>query len=654
MLPRRSFILASLGLFFAPHRALAKKRPVELNLAGPRTLSKEEWPPAIQPDFLAIADKGFALLSDQSGRLAIVNFKREEGPQVIGELTGIGKKIIDMTTTPHRAYALVYQESQGDAQYALVAISILPANDPTVLFKQPLSYFSEPTTLAAANDVVAVAGVGLNGENQVVLLNTNTKHRSDDGNSALATLAFETPVTRLDLQDRQLVALQASARNTQLDVFNLNNIRSPERAASIKLDGNYPVLSRQHDVLAVAGQTFDRKYDLKLISMRPAMHVVSHVSLALTEVLDIGAQKGQLLVLGNQINRQVVIPVSINSKDWSLSAASPVMLPVGTRGAASKARIAVSGKDAYVASDWGGVQVLNINKAGWQYLYSHTIPRLPAAAIAVQGNRAVVAGADLKVYDIDELHHPSVLSTTELGSAVRCVRTFSRYILALTRENLSLRELEKPSSAVASLNLSGQSLAYDHSIHRAFVLSAKDKTTNIYPIAVNGGLKQETPLEVDGIFSHASAGAGNLLLSGLNNIALYRIGDSAQVVATRLFPNLAIRDAALAGNRVVLTALDPNSRGFLLVLDVSGTELTTIGSIDLPQDGVALAVSGTSAVVVGRASAGKDVASIINLTNPAAPKVVDSFPVLEAASAVAIRDSIALVAGRGLEILSLA
>jgi hypothetical protein len=655
MLSRRSFLAASLGLLFQPERAwAAKKKPIEVKKLGPRTLSREQWPPAISPDFISVVDKGYALLADQSGRLAIVDLKREQGPIVIGELVGLGRKTVDLAVSQHRAYALAYQEAGSDAQHQLVTISVTPSNDPTVLSRIPLSYLAEPVSIAASLDAVAIGGVGSKGENQVLLYGINAKRRPDENTLPAATITFEQPVTKVDLQAKQLTVLQAG-RSTTLDVFNLFNPRDPQRVGGIRLDGNYPLMARTADAIILGGQGADRKFELLTVQVRPTPRVVARLPLAASELLDITAQRGQVLVLANQISKQVVIPVTYNPKNLSMVSGQAALLPSGNRGAASKARIALFGKDAYVASDWGGVQVLNITNGGWQYLYSHTIPRLPAAAIAVAGNRAVLAGADLKLYDITMPEHPVLLSATELGGTIRSVSVIGKQILALTRNELSLRSLERPGEIVASLKINGQTVAYDAEQRRAYILSSADKNTTVTPVAVNGTLKAEKPQQISGSYNHVSAANGQILVAGLNTLALYSMTEETpKLIGFRTFPNLALRDVKLAAELAVATAVDPNSHGYVLTINPLKEDLPTIGSVDVPQDAVALAVSGRAAVVVGRGTEGKDVASIVDLSNSVAPRVVQSFPVLEAASAVAIRDHIALVVGRGLEILSLA
>lgn len=655
MLSRRLFLFASLGVLIQPAEVFAaakKKKPAELRKLGPRTLSREEWPPSISPEFIAISERGYALLSDQSGRVVIVDLKREEGPAVIGELGGLGRKTIDMAVIQGRAYALTAQEPGSDAQHQLVTVSILPSNDPTVLSRIPLSYLTEPVSVAATQDAVAVAGVTSKGENQVLLYGINSKRRPDESSMPLAALSFQQPITSVDLQEKQLLVLQAGAR-TQLDVFNVFNPRNPERVGSVTLDGNYPLLARTKEAIVVGGQSADRKLEVITIAPRPTPRAVARLVLPASELLDISMQRGQILVLANQINRLSVLPIALNPKALSMVLGQPAVLPSGTKGIAAKARIAVRDKDAYVASDWGGLQVLNISKNGWQYVYSHTVPRLPAAAIAAAGNRAVLAGADLKVYDISQPDHPVVVSTAELGGTVRSVTLVNNLLLALTRESLTLRRLDRPAETVASLNLGGQSLAYDPILHRAYVLSAKDKNTLVTPVRISHTLVAEKAETLEGLFNNASAANGKLLVSGLNTLALYTVADGLKLEGVRNFPNFAIRSISLQGDTAIIAAVDPNSRGYLLIVNTLNNTLNTIGSIDLPQDAAGLAVQGKTAVAVGRNSEGKDMASIVDVSSSVAPKIIASFPVVEAASAVTIKDQIALVVGRGLEILSL-
>jgi hypothetical protein len=656
MLSRRFFLAATLTLLLEPQSAFAKKRAPQVKGLGPHTLAREEWPPAITPDFIEIIDKGYALLCAQSGRLAIVDFKKEEGPQVIGELNGLGKKVIDLALSQHRVFALTAQDSDTEQIYSLAIINLSQPNEPAVSARIPLSYLSEPTAIAASGDFVAVGGTDKNGQNQIVVLNLNSRRTQEEAREPIATLNVDQPVAALDFQERQLTVLEPTAGGTTIDIFNMFNPRAPQKAATVKLEGTYSTMARIKEMLALAGQSADRSTDVRLLSMHPAPHVVSGQKLPLSDIQDITAQRGQLLVLGNRAERMVVLPLTIGSKgkDLALSAGQAVVLPAGSQMVSAKARMAATDKEAYIAAESGSVQLLSIRNNGWEYTYSHTIPRLPVASVAFAGNTAVLGGSDIKVYDVSTPEHPALAGTADLPGVVHSVASAGNLLLVFARDALTLRRLDKPSDVVATLKISGQKLAYDARHHKAYVLSAGEKETTVTPVAVSQTLSAEPSQKLAGVYRMVSALDGNLLVSGLNELALYDMATGQQSqLGSRIFPNLAIRDIALLGDRAVLTAVDSSSRGFLLTINTTKNELPTIGSVNLPQDAVAIAASPTQAVVVGRSDTGKDLATIVDLSNSAAPKAVATFPVLEAASAVAIKGKMALVGGRGLEILNL-
>jgi hypothetical protein len=648
---RKSITLLLLALLAQSQISLAKKQPVVVKPFGPHTLAREQWPPAIAPDFVKIVDKGFALIGDQSGRLAIVDLKREQGPQVMAELSGLGKKIIDVAITPHRIYALTAQDNEGEVQYTVSVINAPQPTELSVVESIPVSYFSEPTAIAASGETLAIGGTTKNGSNQVVLLNAAARSRSDEGPTPLATLNAEQTIAAMEFDLKQLTVLETAGVNTIVDVYGLGNPRSPQKLAVIKLEGNYTLVSRARDMIVLGGLAGDRKVDVVAITMKPSPKVVAHQHLPMSDIMDVVAQKTQMLTLGTQGSRLAVVPVSI-SKTFALAPAQSVVLPSGTRGVAARAHIAANDKEAYIASDAGNLQVLSIRNDGWQYSYSHTIPRLPVASVAIAGNVAVVAGSDIKVYDVSAPQSPRLLGTAEPGSAVRSVAIAGTFLLALTREGLTLRRLDRPSEVVASFKVDGQKMAYDAAEHKAYVLSAKEKETTVTPVTVSATLAGESATTVPGMFTDAAADAGRMLLSGLSNLALYDMHTNTQI-GSRVFPNLAIRDVALLRDVAVITAVDATSKGFLLTINTAKDDLATVGSIDVPQDAVAVAINDRQAVVVGRDAQGKDEASIIDLANYSIPKVVSTFRVLEAASAVALRGKIGLVGGRGLEILNL-
>lgn len=624
------------------------KAPV---IAGPHSLAKQEWPPAITPDFVGVVDKGYALIANQSGRLAIVDLKREDGPLVVGELTGLGKKVIDLCLAPKRAYALAHQDQGTETQYILVIASTEQASNPSIISTQILSNLQEPTCLAASPEVICVGGTGTSGE-PLLLVFATPKRGAAEPLALLSTIKLEQPVTRLELLDRQLVAL-SSGPPSVIELIGLSNPRSPERSKPVRLEGHFPIMSRSKEGVLVAGSTAPGKFEARMLTVKPALQVVSREHLPVTEILDAAAQKGQFLILANHADKPIVVPVSYD-KALNISIKDAVALPQGNRGANSKAKISVRDKDAYVASDWGGVQVLNIKKTGWQYMYSHTIPRLPAAAVAVSGGRAVLAAADLKLYDISHPEHPFMVESTDMGSSVRALASIDGNMLCLTRDQLTLRRVDRPGDVLASLKIGGNSLAYDSSQRRAYVIDGKDKGAVVTPVRVANTLSAEPALDLPRAYRRGCAADSKLVLAGMSDISVFSsASDNDKPAGTRHFDNLALRDLCLSGQNVLVSAVDPQSRGFLLILSTYTEDLTTVSSIDLPHNAVAVAVSGDVAIAVGRNPQGKDMATLVNIANPVQPKVGPSFRVVEGASAIAIANRMAVVVGRGLEILTL-
>jgi len=284
--------------------------------------------------------------------------------------------------------------------------------------------------------------------------------------------------------------------------------------------------------------------------------------------------------------------------------------------------------------------------------------------------------------------------------AIKAMVGAGSFIVCLSKDEISLRKMEKLQTVITTSKLSANQLCFDGSLSRAYAIKFLEKTTKIQPVKLySDKLELLKSFEVPGIFNRCQANKGQLMLGGLNDIVIYgprKAGseisketssessteantktntrsDSETVAKTapasssqadgnnpileqlsaRHFENLAIRDIAFGDDVVVVTAIDQNSKGFFLVLQRYDKDLHVLGSIDLPHDGLAITCQGNRAVAVGRGLDGKDVATIINFEKTAAPQIVANLPVIEGVSAVAMRDQLAVLGGRGLEILSL-
>lgn len=655
---RRSLIASAiatlaLGLNPLPVQALGrkpKKQADPINNGSARTIARQEWPPAITPEYVGIVDRGYACFADDMGRLAVVDLKREDNPQVIGELAGIGRKVVALSITQHKAFAVVQIDVNGDTQFQLVSVSLTPANDITVMSRIVLSNFSEPTCICSFAETIVVGGQGLGNENQIVVYGAG-KRKVDP--VQIGALTIERSPFKMDLQDRQLLVL-SGLESTTLDLISLTNPRAPEKIKSIRLDGSFPVIARNRDQVLVAGYGFDRRYKASLITLRPTPAVLKSVTLpTVTELLDLAAQKGQFLILANQGSRQAVIPLLVGRK-LELTLQEAVLLPSGSRGAAPRAHLAVKALDAYVASDAGGVQVLNVAKTGWQFSYSHTIPRLPASAVISDGNKVVIACAELKLYDLKDPQRPVLVESADLPSTVRAMLPVGNSFLCLSRDSLALRSVARPQELITSTKASGTALAYDRSTKTAYLIASNEKGTaiNSYKIG-DDSIKPDSQIQLSVPARKAQASNGRLLLAGLNELNLYQMNGEAQLLASRKIPNLAIRDLVFQADNIYASCVDENLKGYLVIMSAAKEDLGVQGACELPIDAASLAIAGKLAVVIGRGKTGKDMASLVSIASPAQPKVSETFNILESASALTIKDQMAIIAGRGIELINL-
>lgn len=659
MLSRRRFLLSTIGLSFVPELALpalAKSRKAAPVKAGPHPLAVQAWPPAIVPDHVGITANNYTCLTDEFGHLAIVDLRKASDAKVVGELTGLGKKIVDSAILTHRAYIIsLVETSVGETQYMLTAVSLAPFDEPSVLAKIPLEQFSEPTCIAAYQDTVAVGGIGKNGENLINFFTTSSKRSRIIQPQFLSAITVDSTIVRMDMAAKSLVVLE-SGKTSQLDYINLFYPTSPQLRKKVMLNGDYTALARIKDLVVIGGKAPDGPdCQATLVSLEPQPHAVQTARLVgLTDVYDVVLQKNYSALLGQRGTELVFVPLTI-SKTMELDCSSPLVVPAATKSAGTRPRFAAKERFACIAPGAGGAEVVSFeNKIGWRHVFSYNIPHLPASQVVCWNDLVVLAAADLKLYDITKPEKPALLKTAPLTGSIRSMVGAGSFVLCLSKDNLSLRKIENISEVITQISISGQQVAFDAQKQKAYVISREAKKVTVTPIKVySNKLELETPFEVGQGYRHAQASGGYLCVAGLNDIALYGMGDTQEIVGSRHFDNLAIRDVAIADEYIIATAIDKNQKGFLLVLSKDGPELKLLGSTNLPTDGVALAVAGQTAVVVGSGSEGKDLASIFHFSQPSMPNEIASFPVIDAASAVAIKDNLAIIVGRGLEILSL-
>lgn len=669
MLSRRSFLFGSVAGLTAAFElaswqeglAIGRKprKPVQAVL-GPHSISRQEWPPAIVPDHMGIAN-GYGCLVDEFGRLAVVDMRRPGNAKmpvrVVGELAGLGKKVLDFTVANPRAYALVSQSTEGgDPQFTLVTISLTPIDQPSVVSRIVLDRYADLADICASPDTVCIAGTSTAGENLVTFFSSGVRQRQAP--AAVGSMSVQMPVQAIDLQNRHLAILSCQpTQGSQIDYVNLANPSSPYVKSTVQLDGEYKLMARTLNTAILAGRGAQEKtkYEALSVILEPQAHAVSHMTLdPISQPLSMASQKDRFVVLGEARGGPVMISVFVD-RALNMTREQVVSLPQQKAGLSSHPNVALLNKVAYVASGWSGVQMLSYGREGWAPIYTYSIPRLPASGVATWGDLVVLAGSDLKLYNIGAPERPSLMTTATVTSAIKSIAGAGSYVLCLGKDAVTLRKMEKLNDTIASLNTTGNQICYDTVQQVAYVLKDQDKKTVVQRVKVySNSLSAQKSFDLKPGILRATANGAYLLAGGLNDLWLYGVNDNAaDMVGSRHFENLAIRDFALGDDIIVASAVDQNSKGFFLVLAKEQKDLHVLGSVDLPHDGIAIAMQGRSAISIGRNSEGKSIASVINFSSPAAPRIATSFPVVESASAVTIKDRYAIVVGRGLEILAM-
>jgi hypothetical protein len=711
MLSRRAFLAGGLAvsvqsMFLMP--ALAKKNKNAV-VSGPRVLSREDWPPPIAPSQVGVTDKGLCCFTDEFGRLALMDFRGKKGTksaQLIGKVSGIGKRVIDFRVSGSKGYALVSSESDsGESQLLLVGINLY--STPLIVSRTVLDKFTDVTTVAASPTLVCVGGVGTNGESTVAIYSEVKSGRASEP-AYLSNFTTDAPVIKMEVQSKFLVVL-AGSTSSVLQVINLNDPRAPELRKSLPLKGDFANMAVTGDTALVAGSfevenkksSGDVTIAVKSIGLSPIPHVVSQMPLdPLMTVTDVASTKGRFLVLGDTEKDMTIVSMAVDKIGVLYRERDNDPPRLGAR-LGQSCRLALRDKTAFVATGWSGLKVISLTPTGWKTSYEYTVPRYAASSIASWKNSVVLAGSDLRLYDISQPHSPTLVSVTNLPSYSKNIVGAGSFLVCLLKDTLTLRKMATMKDVAATLAITGNELCFDPVQQKVYVLqtsgngtgnepevqaepvnekpSAKNsheseqmrqvklerqkklakqlkgvRETKIVKIqAYSNSLVSETTYKLDGAFTQASAYDGILLMSNLNNISLFDVTkDEPKLLGSHHFENLALRNGVVTKDHVLLTAVDQASKGFFLVLARDGNDMKVLGSTDLPNDARALAVSKGRAVIIGQKD-GKDSAVVVDYKNDATPQVVASLPGIEEAAAVTISDESAIMGGRGLEIVSL-
>jgi hypothetical protein len=659
MFSRRHFLfgsVASLAYFGGiPVFGKAAKKSSAI-LKGPHVLARQSWPPAISCDFVGTCEGGYCVIADQFGRMAIVDLLKagQDGSaaHVLAELSGLGKRILDMSVTGRRALVLVSKAGTdaGDQQFALVAVSLSPITAPSVVATLLLTNFSEVTSLSSSLDLACVCGLSTGGENLIATYQVGRGKSLSVSQAGVLTL--DSTFDDIDLQDRTLLGVHAG-ESPKLTVISLANPSVPQVRSSLTLSARYTAIGRFKDAALLAGVSeANSAVHIGLATFRQKPEIVAEAELTgCRSVNDVLGQKDVFLVLGENSEGRALFSVAVSKTDVTQQSVVPLG---GSRDPGELTpRIAANPKLAFVGAGWNGVQAIKYSKTNLSVGTTYKIPRLPASGLASWANLIVLASADLKLYDISEPGKPSLKKAAILPTAIKAMTGAGSYILCLAKDEVQLRKFDDMDTPIASYKVSGRALCFDPLQQVAYVIRDEKKKAVAQQLkAYSNALMAADSFEIGDAYARAFAYGGKLLVGTVNDLYLYTVNGKLESLGTRHFDNFAIRDFTMTDNYIFATVVDQKSLGYFLVLS-KDKDLKLLGSIDLPHDGVAVAGAKDVVATVGRSSDGKDLVSIINVAFPGAPKITSSLPVIESASSITLKENIAIIGGRGLEIVSL-
>lgn len=638
--------------------AFAKKAPKHVaSPTGPRVLSRQSWSPANSADFIGAIDNSRVCLLDESGKLTIIDLSKstEEGEaaNVIGELDGVGKKILDVCFLPKKLYVLTTGSAEEAAgQFTLITILLNPLDAPQIVSRTNLSNYADCFCVTASQDVIAIGGISTSGENLAAFYSLGKGKNPEL--TRLSIISLPAIIKAMDLQDRTLAVLHGPEKSS-LSLVSLNNVRDPQLKPAINLTEDYSQMSRFRDTIILAGSS-GKSWVAKAITIGgKEPHLLKPVPIStLTSLVSMAGQKDRVLFLGETTTgHRVVVPFKID-KNANLIEQNIVHFSMEKEQTSGTARMALGNGVAFIASGWSGVQTLTLSGDEWSATSKYTVPRLPAAGLATWANFVVIAGADLKLYDLAEPEKPTLVASASLPSAVKAIASAGSFVLCLSKDNLTLRKIENLDQVISTVNITGQQMCFDPIQQNAYILKAdKDKTTVSRLKVYSDSILVKDSFDLKPGFSRIYAYGGNLLVGAMNDLSLYGITEQSDLIGTIHLENLALRDFALGIDAIYATAVDQNSRGTLLALSKDKGELKPLSSTEIPHDGVAVAIANKTLATVGGTTEGRSLITLVDISSPDSPQLIKSLPALDSASSVAIKEKLAIIAGRGLEVVSL-
>ena len=557
-------------------------------------------------------------------------------------------------------YRVCAYNAYGNSAYTATA-SALPLKAPTNLTAAPVS--STQVNLTWTDNSAKEANY--------------TVERSTDGAnwSLLATLPANTTSYADTLcQPQTSYYYRVRALGSLSDYSNTASVTTPLTAPTLKLSGMMPDVGSVSDVIASSGIAYLASDPFGLVvvdvsdpnapfvvgSQYPA-GPANQVAVTGTIAVATGTPRGTDIIDISDPTRPVVASsvagssgdVAINGRyayvaaqgdlqvvdlavPWNAVVVGTVVTPSIAYG------VAVSGTKAVVSDAFAGLHVLDISNPASPRIAGSVSLGGFAGKVAIAGNTALVANSNLggvQIVDISNAASPRLLTTVSTGSAPNVTVSGSIAYVSANGNGLYIIDISNPASPVVLATYGAPASACAVSDGIAYLAQG---SLGVHLVDVSN------PAAPRGLFTLTNKSASNqVAVTGTIAVAtgtprgtdIIDISDPTRpVVASSVAGSSG--DVAINGRYAYVAA-----QGDLQVVDLAVPwNAVVVGTVVTPSIAYGVAVSGTKAVV-SDAFAGLHV---LDISNPASPRIAGSVSLGGFAGKVAIAGNTALVANSNL------
>ncbi len=644
-------------------------------------VGSEYWPPAISCNFIDVFGDNLCCMTDELGRLATANIMSATEAShvypILGEVNNLGNKILFLKVVqPQLAVVIVQKQidknagtkdkhkriekaESADSQFVCHLINLSSPKAPHIVSSTVISNYSQLNAFAVGTiknrSVLCITGLDHHGENRVSFYNLKGKGKLQ----VISAFKIKTAAKTIALGNESLLVVHDTP---EASIFALNNITNSQFIRTVKLPNEINTLVSYGDVCAWSSQE-EAKCIVTMSNLRTFPEPINKADAdGLLSVEAMAMDGKHILVLGSNEENSAVVPFTID-KNRMLRQQEPVNLVGYVENSTITSKI-VLGKDAaFISSGWAGVQVLSINHKGmWSTTTCYGLQRLPIAGLASWSDYLLLTGAELQLYDLSRNKQAKLISSTKLENTIKTIVSAGSYVLCLDKSGVTLRKIEKPENVLVKLAITADQLSYDKDAHKAYLVQSSKSDDTKKKKAEAGKLVElnvyNNNVQIAKTFSILeesyciSADEGYVLVGNLDSLAVYKPDQDNELICKHEFKDLAWREIIFSKGNIFATAIDQNVNGFFLTMSFDGQAINLVSSTKLPHDGVALTVKEEIAFTVGQNAEGNSLLTAIDISNSNKPKILNTKPVLQSASAISTNNNLVIVSGQGFEIFS--